>query len=303
MRINRRGLLGGMAAAAVWPRAALARGSYTWPLGVQLWSINAELDRDVDGTLRALARLGYREVETAGLHGRTPEAFGRAIAAAGLRAAGAHYSMADLLNDPAGSIAAAKALGVDWLVCSSPRPDRPLAVGADWIPAIHDAMTAAAWRENAAALNRLGRQARAAGLGFAYHNHPVEFDRYDGQRGFDLLLAGTDPALVKLELDVAWAAAGGVDPAALLRQHRGRFRLLHVKGLKARPAAGHYGSDFRTGVVGTDDVIAWPAVFAAARQAGVVHAFVEQEAPYVEPILQSLAACRDYLANLGETKR
>ena len=298
MNIDRRALLGGLAAAGAWPGAALAKGGYPWPLGVQLWSVNAELDSDFAGTLRAVARLGYREVETAGLHGQTPAAFRAGLVSAGLKAVGAHYSMADLLKDPAGAVAAARAMGATWLVCSSPRPDRPLAPGVDWIPGIHDAMTAAAWRENAAALNLLGRQAQAAGLGFAYHNHPVEFDRYDGRRGFDLLLAGTDPALVKLELDVAWAASGGVDPVALLGRHPGRFRLLHVKGLKAKPPVGRYGSDFRTGVVGEDDVIAWPAVFAAARRAGVTHAFVEQEAPYVQPVLQSLAACRDYLKQL-----
>ena len=51
-------------------------------------------------------------------------------------------------------------------------------------------------------------------------------------------------------------------------------------------------------MVGQGDVIDWPAVFAAARRAGVQHAFVEQEAPYVQPIMQSLAQCRDYLEQL-----
>ena len=137
--------------------------------------------------------------------------------------------------------------------------------------------------------------AHGAGLQLAYHNHPIEFDRYDGQRGFDVLMAGTDPALVKLELDVAWAVAGGADPVKLLRTHADRIRMIHVKGLKTRPAPGQYGTDFTTGVVGQGDVIDWPAVFAAARRAGVRHAFVEQEPPHVQPIMQSLAACRDYV--------
>ena len=132
----------------------------------------------------------------------------------------------------------------------------------------------------------------------AYHNHPVEFDLYDGQRGYDVLLAGTDPALVKLELDVAWAVAGGADPVALLEMHASRIRMIHVKGLKTKPAPGRYGSDFTTGVVGAADVIDWPSVVAAAKRAGVAHAFVEQEPPYVQPIMASLAACRDYLETL-----
>ncbi|WP_236559317.1 sugar phosphate isomerase/epimerase family protein [Sphingomonas sp. T1] len=300
MTISRRGVIRGLAmgaAATAWSRAASARTGYPWPLGVQLWSVNAELDRDMDATLRDLARLGYREVETAGLHGHEPAAFARAITSAGLRAVSAHYSMPDLFTDAAGHIAEAKAMGVQWLVASSPRADRPLKSG-DWIPAIHDAMTLDAWKANAARLNEVGRMAHKAGLQFAYHNHPIEFDHYDGQRGFEVLLAGTDAALVKLELDVAWAVAGGVDPVALLRQHGDRIRMIHVKGLKTKPTVGTYGTDFATGIVGQGNVIAWPAVFAAAKKAGVIHAFVEQEPPYERPIMQSLVECRDYLESL-----
>lgn len=274
-----------------------AAGKYPWPLGLQLFSVNAQLDGDLEGTLRQVARLGYREAETAGLHGHTPAAFRAAAEKAGLRLVSAHYSMPDLFTDAPGHLAEAREMGVRWLVASSPRADRPL-TGKNWIPAIHDAMTLTAWKENAVRLNQVGRMVRDAGMQFAYHNHPIEFDRYDGQRGFDVLLAGTDPALVKLELDVAWAVAGGADPVQMLESHADRFRMIHVKGLRTRPLPGRYGTDFATGVVGQGDVIDWPAVFAAARRAGVQHAFVEQEAPYVRPIMQSLAACRDYLEHI-----
>lgn len=293
------GVLGAGAMASVSPRFAWAvgGGAYSWPLGVQLWSVKAEMDQDFDGTLAQLAKLGYREVETAGLHGRTPQAFRQAIVGAGLKPVSAHFSMGDLFGDAAARIADAKAMGVQWIVASSPRPDKPLGEG-DWIPAIRDAMTLDAWKKNAAELNRIGALAKAAGLKLGYHNHPIEFAEYDGQRGYDVILKHTDPALVKLELDVAWAVAGGVDPIALLKKHADRIRLLHIKGLKARPAPGTYGNDFASGVIGTGDVIDWPPIFAAARKAGVVHAFVEQEPPHIQPIMKSLAACRDYLQSL-----
>ncbi len=275
-------------------RGKLSPRPYPWPLGVQLWSVSDELDRNLDGTLRQLGRLGFREVETAGLHGHAPGAFRRAIEAAGLRAVSAHYSMSDLFSDGPKYIAEAKVLGANWIVASSPRPSRALKSG-DWIKAMQGAMTLAAWKDNAARLNELGALARAAGLQLAYHNHPFEFADYEGRRGFDVLAEGTDKALVKLELDVAWAVAGGVDPIRLLRQHGDRIRLLHVKGLKNKPASGTYGSNFATGIVGQGDVIAWRSVFRAAQQAGVRHAFVEQEPPHLRPIMRSLAECRDYL--------
>ncbi|MBR0553717.1 sugar phosphate isomerase/epimerase family protein [Stakelama marina] len=299
--ISRRTLIEAFAAGAslaAAPALAADNDSYPWPLGVQLWSVKPEMDADFDGTLRALGRLGFREVETAGLHGRSANAFRESLDRAGLRAVSAHVAMGDLRADPAGRIADAKALGAKWLVVSSPQPDRPLPQGRDWIDAMHEAMTPTAWAENAADLTRFGAAAKRAGLMLAYHNHPFDLARYDGKRGLDMLIAATDPELVKLELDIAWAVAGGADPVDMLNRHGDRIRLIHVKGLHSRPEAGSYGSDFSTGVVGSDDVIDWPRVLRAAKRAGVMHGFVEQEPPHVQPILQSLAACRDYLRAL-----
>ena len=117
--ITRRKLIGGLAlgaGATAWPRTALATRGYSWPIGVQLWSVDAELNSDVSETLRALSSLGFREVETAGLQGLTPANFRHAIAATGMRAVSAHYSMPDLFDDAPRHIADAKALGVEWIV-------------------------------------------------------------------------------------------------------------------------------------------------------------------------------------------
>ena len=272
---------------------AAPRG-FAWPLGVQLWSVNDEMARDVDGTLGRLGALGFREIELAGLHDRTPAAFRAAAIRARLRPVGAHYAMGDLLADPARCIGEARDVGARWLVVAAPKPDQPLATGVDWLVAMRAAMTAEAWQRNADALNGLATKARAAGLMFAYHNHPIEFARYDGRRGIDILLAGTDPTLVKWELDVAWAIAGGDDPIALLHAHRDRIRLLHAKGLKAKPAPGAYGTNFATGIIGQDDVIDWRRLLAAAR-GSVEHVFIEQEPPHRVPIMTALARCRDGL--------
>lgn len=296
---DRRGLLGGMVAglgACATPRLARP-GAYPWPLAVQTWSVDAEMKADPAIALAGLARLGFRAVETAGLHGLGAARLRTLLDRAGLAATSIHWSMAELIDDPAGRIADARALGANWLVASAPRPSRRLAPG-DWIAAMGAAMTADDWRANAAAMNRVAALARRSGLGFAYHNHPFEFAPVDGRRGFDILLADTDPALVKIELDVAWATAGGMDPAALIRANRDRVRLLHVKGLRSRPAPGGYGPDFRTGIVGADTAIDWRAVIAAARSAGVTHAFVEQEGPFTISVWTMLERSRDYLRAL-----
>lgn len=295
MRAATAGLAGlGMTAGAAVPRR---RSGLCWPLGVQLWSVNDQLDRDIEATLATLGRLGFRELELAGLHGRSPAAFAAVAGRYRLRIVGLHHAMADLLADPARCIAQTRDVGATWLVAASPAPDHALAPGVDWLAGMRAAMTLPGWRRNADALGALAIRADAAGLGFAFHNHPFEFAPIDGMRGIDVLLAHTDPALVKWELDVAWAAAGGADPVALLRSQRDRIRLLHVKGLRAAPPPGRYGTDFTTGIPGSDDVIDWPAVFAAARGC-VEHVFVEQEPPHRIPVFEALARSRDALAML-----
>lgn len=290
--LSRRGLLAAALASTATPVLA-ARSP--WPMALQLWSVDAQLATDFEPTLRRLARIGYVSVETASLHGRTPQAFRKALEAAGLRCDSAHVSMPDLEADPDKAVAMAAALGAKYLVCSSPAPSRPLEAGVDWNTALGRAMTLDGWKRNADLLNHFGAQAARAGVRLGYHNHLAEAGLYDGVRAFDLLLERTDAGLVCMELDVAWAAAGGLDPATLLRAHPKRIELLHLKDLKSTKTTSQTGGVIITTEVGRG-TIDWPAVIAAGEAAGVRAAFVEQEAPYVRPIFESLQISADFLS-------
>jgi sugar phosphate isomerase/epimerase len=275
--------------------ASSARTRPRFPIGVQLWTVKDELDRDFDGTLKRLAAIGYRRVEAAGFHGRTAEAFGQAVRRAGLICDSAHVSMPDLQQDLAGRIADARTLGLTYLVCSSPTPARPLGpIRADdgWMGAMGRAMTLDGYRRDADVLNRMGEAAAKAGVQFAYHNHVFDFAKYDGVVAYEELLRLTDPKLVSMELDVGWAIAGGADPVDLLRRHRGRIVLLHLKDLHnlAGPA-------WTTVPIG-QGLIAWGAILRAASAAGVRGAYVEQEPPFTSPVLDALVASRRYLQAL-----
>lgn len=288
-------LLGGSTLA----RAALAESSTpgraaSFPVGVQLWSVDTEMKKDVRATLAAVRSIGYRQVETASLHGLGPDGFRRALNEASLVCRSAHVSMADLMKDTTSAIAQVRDLGADYLICSSPKPDEPLPAGVAWIPAMRQAMTFDAWKRNAEQLNTVAAKAKAAGLRVGYHNHPFEFATYDGVVGWELLIERTEPSLVSFELDCAWAAAGGRDPAAVLRQHGDRIRLLHLKDLARKPTMGTTHNDDTTCAVGSG-VIDWKAVLEAAATAHIVAGYVEQEPP-ASDIYGDLAKSRDYLA-------
>src|SRR3546814_8615805 len=93
--------------------------------------------------------------------------------------------------------------------------------------------TEAGFGAGIAGLNGFAAQARDAGLGFAYHNHDFEFlNRSGGKTLYDRLLDETDPALVKMELDLYWAVHAGADAAQLIDRLSTRLYAFHVKDMK-----------------------------------------------------------------------
>jgi sugar phosphate isomerase/epimerase len=129
---------------------------------------------------------------------------------------------------------------------------------------------------------------------FAYHNHDFEFaDLGGGRTGFDILLAGTDPALVQFELDLYWATRARRDPVALFAANPGRFPLCHVKDLR-----DPQGTQAMAPV--GEGTIDFARVFARAPQAGLRHYFVEHDtaAEYPGGPLASLRASYGALRRL-----
>lgn len=277
--IDRRRFLGMLGAAGVSGAALSAcAGAGASPgrrmerIGVQLYTVRDRMQADVMGTLRAVAALGYAEVETAGLFELAPERFREALDAAGLQSPAGHYSIDELRRDPGPVFATARTLGQRWVV-------------VPWLA--ESERSAEGYRRVAADLNRFGAVARDQGVRIAYHNHEFEFAPLaGGGTGFDILTAETDPALVDLELDLFWAVRGGQDPAALIARHRGRIRLCHVKDMAGVGGAG-------TMVDVGQGEIDFARIFAAGREAGLAHFFVEHDTP-----ADSLASIRNSIEHL-----
>ena len=180
-------------------------------------------------------------------------------------------------------LADAKRLGLQYVVVA-------------YVPPAERPTDRAGFEAIAARLSRMARAATAAGLRLCYHNHAFEFgqDR-DGTRWLDVLMRGTADAGVQLELDVFWAAFAGADPVAVLRRSKGRVALMHLKDKDGR-AGGLVESaaartDFKEVGVG---VLDFPAILAAASEAGVRHYFVEQDETPGDPV-ESLRKSYAYL--------
>ncbi len=236
------------------PFDVLAQSRPSWRPALQLYTVRDALDADLEGTLRRVADIGYREVELAGLPGVTAHAMRASLQRCKLEAPSMHASYDRLRYDFASLLEEARVLGANYLVCPS--------VDAG------ERRTAGDWRNVCRTLNGIGRAVRSHGLALAYHNHDFEFVPFDdGSTPFRLLMTETDPREVKLELDVYWVAKAGLDPVQCLKEGGDRIVLVHLKDLAADGSTAEVGS----GVLDMERIVR------AALAAGARHLFVEQD--------------------------
>ena len=177
-------LLGGAAVAAGLPRLPrLPRlpSAHIERVGLQLYTVRQEMEKDVEGTIARVAASGYKEVEFAGYFKKTPAEIRAMLDRNGLTAPSAHIPAAtpDAWHE---GLDAAHVIGHQYVV-------------VPWIP-VEQRTGIDGYKKIAAHFNEAAQQARSAGLQFAYHNHDFEFARVDGKLPYDVLLAETDPKLV-----------------------------------------------------------------------------------------------------------
>jgi sugar phosphate isomerase/epimerase len=227
------------------------------PIGVQLYTVRADMAKDFEGTLAAVAKIGFRDVEFAGYFDHSPADVAAILRRNGLSAPSAHFGIEVAGDGFDRTLADAKTMGHEYIVVAS------LPSGMRG--------TADEYRRVAERFNRAGEQAKAAGLRFAYHNHDFEFEPIDGGNGFDVLLKETDPALVSYEMDLFWITKAGKDPLAYFARHPGRFPMVHVKDSAGPP-------EHRMLAVG-DGAIDFNPIFAQRARAGTRHFYVEHDEP------------------------
>jgi sugar phosphate isomerase/epimerase len=228
------------------------------------------MEANVPLTLEQVARVGYTEVEFAGYFGVRPSQLRRWLQDFGLAAPAAHVSLLD--GNLEQLFDAASELGHQYLIQASLPRDQVGSLDA--------------YRRVAASLNQAGEAARKRGLAVAYHNHDFEFRPLGGMVPYDVLLAETDPSLVRIEMDLYWIAKAGRDPLRYFAAHPGRFHLCHLKDLDQRGNMTEVGR-------GTLD---FHEILAQRQKAGLLHFFVEHDHP--QDPMTSVQASYNYLDTL-----
>lgn len=252
-------------------------------LGLQLWSVRDDMKKDPAGTVAALARMGYREVEGFGydagkIFGMPLQDFVRLLKDHGIAMPSIHQGMG--LKD---YHAETKTLSDDF----KKRLDELAAVGLRYV--VCPSLSADDRKQPAqiaALFEAAGAYVRPAGLRFAYHNHDVEFHEKvaDGRLFYEWLLQAVDPALMTMQMDLYWVVYAGSDPLDWFRRFPGRFELCHVKDLAK--------TERRETVEIGDGSIDFPGIFKQGRQAGFQYYIVELE-HYVTTPLQGVQRARE----------
>jgi sugar phosphate isomerase/epimerase len=288
-------LAGGALAAAAFSQQA--RRSHGLPVGIQLYMVNADLTKDLAGTLKKLAEIGYSEVETAGFGKLSAAQFRDLLRDAGLRAPSAHLGFGT--EDTGKLLDDAKTLGVEYVV-SSMLPPKDEGMPAFFMSL--NSLSADDFRRIAAKANEIGQRAKSVGMQYAYHNHNFEFrDVGDGKTGYDILLEETDASVVKFETDCGWMKVGGKDPVEYLKRHGNRIAMLHAKDFKniTKPVTALFSQDRPIPTELGRGSIDYKPIVEAGLKAGVKHIFVEQEPPFKEvPAMEAAEIDCRYLKSL-----
>lgn len=266
-------------ASPLWSK--LARAAAHQPIGLQLFTVMALLEQDFEGTLQAVAQIGYKEVETIGAFGRDPRKVRDLLDKYGLVSPSQHLvpgNLYDVFNQYVQHEISSPEIQKLWQQTMAIERIRPIIeegiVRAKILGQKYVCLQVI-WPEQMATrelmdefckgLNIAGELCAKAGLVFNFHNHSDEFRPVNGYVPYDLIVANTDPKTVKLEMDTYWVSHAGQDPLKYLADNPGRYKQCHLKDNSP-------SGDFAAVGQGT---LNFPVLVAAARKAGIEHYYVE----------------------------
>lgn len=233
-------------------------------VALQLYSIREDCARDLVGTLKAVADMGYEGVEFAGYYGWSAERLRELLEEYGLEVAGSHIGLDALLGKEfEETVRFNRELGNKFLI-------------VPWLPEERRS-SRAAWLDTARLVNDIAKELRPHGLRVGYHNHTFEFQPIDGERPWDIFFSSTTPDVV-MQLDTGNAMRGGVSPEGVLeiiRRYAGRATTVHLK---------EFSSTNELAIIGEGDMKWREFLHLCETIGGTEWYIIEQESYAFEPL-------------------
>ncbi len=197
------------------------------PIGLQLFSVRGEVQKDLPATLKAVAEIGYVGAEPWGYGGDKLEWMGHSPAG---HPPDVRRQRPDLLRHPpatdalmgdnlARTVELNSILGNHFLV---------IAIDPQRITTVDGVA------ELAGILNDAAEKVADKGMYVGYHAHGVDFQDVEGQTGWERLFSSTRQEVI-MQMDIGNCANGGGDPIAMLKKFPNRARSLHLKDYGGGP--------------------------------------------------------------------
>lgn len=251
-----------MGAAGLAGARYLGANPLGFPIGCQTWPVRETIGKDLDGTLKDLAGMGFERIELCSPAGYAKMGFGplvemkpadlrEKIQAAGLGCESCHFGFGELRDHLDERLDFAKELGLKQMILAT-----------FWLP---KEATMSDWMHAADEANKFGERTQKAGIQFGFHNHDFEFHKIDGELIYDRLMAEFDPKFVKMQFQVSVIRLG-YQAADYFEKYPGRFISIHLQD---------WSPTEKKEVALGQGVVDWKRLWAAAKKSGARNYFVE----------------------------
>ncbi|GHT36523.1 sugar phosphate isomerase [Planctomycetales bacterium] len=242
------------------------------PLSVQVYSVRKAAEKDLSGTLKKLAEIGFEAVEFAGYYGKDAKEIRKYLDDAGIQCSGTHTQLTDIRKDFDKVVEIHKTLGTKYII-------------VPWInPKEFD--TAEKIEKYADEFNGYAEKAKQAGMAVGYHAHAGDAQQVDGKTAFERFFEKTTSDVV-MQVDVGNYMSGGGDPYKMLELFKGRAKTIHIK-------------EFGGTAIGTGKVD-WKKVFDLCETVGGTEWYVIEDEVKADSF-DTLIADYAGMKKLGKTK-
>ena len=247
------------------------------PIALQLYSVRDDCARDLPGTLKAVAEMGYEGVEFAGYYNRTAEELRKMLDDLGLKVAGTHIGLNTLLGDDLEkTIEFNKTLGNKFLI-------------VPWIPE-ERRNSKQAWLDTAKLFSEIAKKVKRKGMRIGYHNHHMEFIPIDGEMPWNIFYSAVSPEVV-MQLDTGNALHGKIsvkDVLAIMKRYPGRATTVHLKEFSATNDKA---------IIGEGDM-KWKQFFKLCETVGGTQWYIIEQESYAYPPLECVKMCIENLRKM-----
>ena len=270
-------------------------------VGLQLYGVRNSMKEDFEGTLRAVAEMGYEYVEFAGYYDKTSEEIKALLEKYGLKCVSVHQGLDFFDEDPDGKCEFLKGFGVKYSVIPWYEKGK-LAQSSEWDATV-------------SRFNKVADIFEKHGMMLGYHNHEFEFEKYNGKYLHDYIFESVPESKIFPELDTCWVHYAGVEPTEMIRKYKGRVEVVHLKdftcdrlgggpayelidtdgnGEKQKPS--REDNNFRFCPLGNGRQN-FAEILSACEECGTELVIVEQDQSYDLSELEAARISREYLKN------